>query len=103
MEDLHFKLGERNGDERQHVTYLRGDAKYPDSFNPNSGFERKESVKRCLRAFGMAAENVEALEAQLAQLIADATSRPDEKDRFPLVSSATLDTRARAGSLFKAK
>jgi hypothetical protein len=76
MEDLQFQLGEDKGDGRQHVTYLHGDAKYPDCFHTDSGYERKESVTRALRALKMRTKNVEALEAQLAQLIADATTSP---------------------------
>jgi RecA-family ATPase len=81
--ELQFKLGERNGDGRQHVTYLNGEAKYPDCFDADNGFQRRESVTRALRAFRIGTKNVEALEAQLAQLVADAHSAGDDKKALP--------------------
>ena len=85
MEDLQFQLGEANGDDRQHVVYLRGDAKYPDCFNADSGYERRESVKRALVALGLKTKNVESLEVQLAELIADAAARSkgDNAVKYP--------------------
>lgn len=68
MTDLRVLVGERNGDHRRHLTYRYGEQEYPDVVDINSGFQREQSVRKALELFGLPAENLPALVAEVVKL-----------------------------------
>jgi hypothetical protein len=67
-ESVSITLGSPNGDGKRSVVYRHGDNEYPDRLDVQSGWQRQQSVGRALKALGLPADNLSALESDLARL-----------------------------------
>jgi hypothetical protein len=66
--DIQVIIGERNGDGKRPVTYRLGEDTYPDTVDVQSGWQREQSLRRALQALGLSADNLPALDAEVARL-----------------------------------
>jgi hypothetical protein len=94
MNDLRVSIGSGNGDGKRSITYRHGQSEYPDTIDVNSGWQREQSMRRALEALGLPADNLPALAAEVVRLAKekDQQTAGATKDRFPLVSSKSLDS-----------
>ena len=83
MVDIGVSVGERNGDGKRDVTYRLGEQTYPDTIDPQSGFQREQSVRRAMAAFGVEPDNLSALDAEIARLAAEADKTADGAEDKP--------------------
>ena len=95
MSELEIILGERNGDGRDRLRYVYGGKEFPDAIFMESAEQREKSLRSVMRYFGIGTDSLTELSAQLIKLAAQAAQAnaetSDTKDRFPIVSCATLD------------
>ncbi len=95
MTDLRVCVGERNGDGKRAVIYRLGDREYPDTVDVQSGWQREQSLRRALDALGLPADNLPSLDAEVARLAREKDQEVEggpKTPRFPLISSAALDS-----------
>jgi hypothetical protein len=88
-------MGERNGDGKRPVVYRYDDREYPDTVDVSSGWQREQSLRRALESFGLPADNLPSLDAEIARLAKEQDRKAegeDRKPRFELVSSSALDS-----------
>jgi len=81
MTDIQVDVGQTNGDGRTPVVYRFGDKEYPDRVDVSSGFQREQSLRRALDSFGLPADNLPALDAEIARLAKEAYRTPAKREK----------------------
>lgn len=91
MTDIRVTIGQRNGDGKRSVTYQLGENIYPDTLDVASGWQREQSLRRALQALGLSADNLPALDAEVARLAKESDKASDRRVEFRRLSCAELD------------
>ena len=91
--DLQVQVGSPNGDGKRDIIYRYGGREYPDCVDVQSGWQREQSLKRALDAFALPAENLSALDSEIARLASEADRKMEGGNKgidYGEITAATL-------------
>ncbi len=80
MSELQITLGERNGDGRDHLTYVFDEKKFLDTIFMESAEQREKSLRCAMGYFGIGTDCLAKLSAQLIELAAKAAQGNGKAD-----------------------